>query len=226
MCKRNSTRSARSSPSRPHAVTIASLDDGRGVFAPTSSTLTPERKIPDPPTNVCARVRAETRGTSVDIIDTTCPNCGKTSRAPASSAGKRGRCRGCGGEVLIPDPSVSVFLPKRGTAAASQLPSDPDIKVAPRVPAEPWFYGFLEKYAQVVMGLGLVACGGSVLVGLAGFAMIMGGHASGVDAMTPFLATLGGALGIIPILLAAAPVLLAVDAARNLRALRYGKTGG
>jgi hypothetical protein len=68
------------------------------------------------------------------------------------------------------------------------------------------------------MSLGLTAC---VLL------MVLGVLLAVWQSLVPGLGMIAlGAVCIIPILLASAPIFLAVDAARNLRAIRYGRREG
>lgn len=100
---------------------------------------------------------------------------------------------------------------------------------ADRAPGEPWFYGFLDGYAKVVVALGLLqflAVGALVLLGLA--------SSSGTDVGRPGSAWAGLAaifalglpsLGIlIGCLFFGGMILLAVDAGRTLRAIRFERT--
>ena len=96
----------------------------------------------------------------------------------------------------------------------------------PKAPPEPWYYIFLVGYATWTMGLGLLACGGLFFVGLILLLSVLSANAPPDQATDPKtyvgLTLMGfGVAGIVPVLLATAPVLLAVDAARHIRAMRY-----
>jgi hypothetical protein len=99
---------------------------------------------------------------------------------------------------------------------------------AVKPPPEPWYYGFLVTVAHWTMGIGLAGC---AAVGLVGVAEILVAIAPGVEGaptgswlrLAVGVGTIAlGAASVVPVLLASAPVLLAVDAARNLRSMRYG----
>ena len=189
-------------------------------------------------------------------IDVAC-SCGRVLKAPAKYAGKKGRCKGCGATIQIPDePPPETFAvadppstdgwadlaPSSADDAAlitavSSIDTDdeeddalplsirraagaPSSSKLPFIPPEPWYYGFLVIYARWAMGIGLVVC---ALICLSGFIIatlaLSSGELAGIVYGLSVMAL--GAFGIIPVLLASAPILLAVDAARNLRAMRY-----
>lgn len=85
----------------------------------------------------------------------------------------------------------------------------------PAVPPEPWYYGFLVFYALacIVLGAGQFL----VVLGIAATAESDRPGGSVVSSTFVFL-SLGWMLGLT---LVASPILLAVDAARNIRAIRY-----
>ncbi len=147
-----------------------------------------------------------------------------------------------------------------GPGDAFDLPirTAPDWLTAPArggTPREPWYYGFLEQYARVVLAFSLLTFAAVALAFLAfwlfpeavmpvyrsAFAPAFrgalvgpaGGHA--VRDLPAFggrvvvaLAVLGvGFLGfLLPVLSSVAYILLCVDAGRNLRAIRGGRPGG
>ncbi|HXD86833.1 MAG TPA: hypothetical protein VN641_10075 [Urbifossiella sp.] len=90
---------------------------------------------------------------------------------------------------------------------------------------EPWYYGFLDRYTRFVMWLGIICVVGVFLISL--FAAMMaldkfdgGGRIGGITLITIIVVYLPClAVAICAILFQAALVLLAVDAARNLRKL-------
>jgi hypothetical protein len=112
---------------------------------------------------------------------------------------------------LFPDPPDADAPPAPRGPVLRPRPAPEPPKLPP--PVEPWFYGFLEGWARVVFGLGIAA----------GALVFFGGLAAASDTRvgaTGLLGLLAGPLVILAAALAAAPVLLAVDAARQLRALR------
>ncbi len=87
---------------------------------------------------------------------------------------------------------------------------------------EPWYYRFLERYAKVALVLGAVLC----VLGFAWLvvAALLAAGQGGAGLVGALLAALFGVpallLTLLVLVLQLALVLLAVDAARNLRALR------
>jgi hypothetical protein len=103
-------------------------------------------------------------------------------------------------------------------------------------PPEPWYYGFLEKYTLAGMWVGIVcitvpflAFTVLLMVGGVAAAGVAGPAAAGVVGAGAFLwwllSALAWASAVLALVFAAARILLAVDAARNLRALRYRSPG-
>jgi hypothetical protein len=88
---------------------------------------------------------------------------------------------------------------------------------------EPWYYGFLEKYATVAMWLGILACG----MGFLAFVVetvLRASRAPDVAAVLRavvalVLGLLVFGLAVLTLLFQAALILLAVDAGRHLRSL-------
>jgi hypothetical protein len=104
------------------------------------------------------------------------------------------------------------------TEAQVPLPPPPQTYAAP----EPWFYSFLERYAHLLMWVGVatVMLGAAVLLMTA---IIYGATRGGNYVATCLVLLWGGAvlfLVLLGLLVMVAFILLAVDAARNLRALR------
>jgi GYF domain 2 len=106
-------------------------------------------------------------------------------------------------------------------AAEEEAPAFHPEEEAPHLEREPWYYGFLDRYAKYVLGLaGVVGVLGYVWFAVAGvLAAPQAGGAGGA-----VLAVLLGLLVLIAVLLAlvclAALIRLLVDAARSLRELR------
>lgn len=121
-------------------------------------------------------------------------------------------------------------------------------------PREPWYYGFLEKYARVLLVFGLVTfsafalafvalllfpevvlpIGQLVVAPLFRGALADPGVVPGAAASPSFVGRLVLALAVLgagffgfllPVLLSVAYILLSVDAGRNLRAMRGGRPG-
>jgi hypothetical protein len=83
---------------------------------------------------------------------------------------------------------------------------------------EPWFYRFPERYAELFRVLGIILC---VLIfgGYAVITLVLSAERPVVLLWLPVL-VLGFLLSVVWVNIVAALVLLAVDAARNLRAMR------
>jgi hypothetical protein len=86
--------------------------------------------------------------------------------------------------------------------------------LARRAPSEPWYYGFLWNYIFIILLGGLVSGVGTIAAGV-----------YSLPTSVPFgLILIGSGIGTIGlVLLVTAPLFLLVDAARNLRAIRYNK---
>ena len=181
-------------------------------------------------------------------IDVTC-RCGRVLKAPLSAAGKKGRCKACGTELRIPDvadsayavatpavssPFVPMAFPTDDHSSAVYLPVtvDSDAKKTPgsaraddeSVPGEPWYYRFLEIYAKAIMLIGLIVCSCWCFFGIIVWAIAMASDAQGGSKFGLIAAQIAAAWGIltqIPVMDITAPILLVVDLARNIRAIRF-----
>jgi hypothetical protein len=107
--------------------------------------------------------------------------------------------------------------------AEEEAPALPAPEEGPYVEREPWYYGFLDRYAKFVLGLGGAVC----VLGFVWFtvtSLLAASQANGPGVGGAVLAVLFGLLVLVVTLLAlafqVALIRLAVDAARNLRALR------
>lgn len=174
-----------------------------------------------------------------------CPHCSRAGKLKAPVAeGAKVRCPGCqklfivhdeapeeidlgiafddGAGLGSPSGPAPAFVPSGVPAPAS--PAAPGS--AAFAPAEPWFYGWLDRFARVAWGLAklvafLVPAGcGVALIGVA-----LATRATPEQWFTALgvllyvaLATVGFLL---PAFLWSALLMLAVDAARNVRAARY-----
>jgi hypothetical protein len=118
---------------------------------------------------------------------------------------------------IVPDDDEKVVARPAATAA----PQPPRVSAGP----EPWYYGFLVVYATGTMALGLTVCG---LIMAFGFHMAFAAVGKEETKLVPYGLAIGaiGAACVVPVLLASAPIFLAVDAARNLRAIRYSHARG
>ena len=96
-------------------------------------------------------------------------------------------------------------------------------------PPEPWYYGTIDGLARFVIAVCLLLAGVAVVVGVVGALWVLG---SNVDrpfgglvvavlaAIVPLIVTIGSLIGTFVVALLSR---LAVDVARNLRALRYSR---
>jgi len=157
-------------------------------------------------------------------IEITC-TCGRILNAPDSAIGKKGRCKGCGKVIDIvtpPEPEKQNRVPDLGIQMEDEdVPVDPRLAPPPppsvKIPPEPFYYGFLVFYAYTCITLGIVQF--VVFLGLAVVAAQYADYGQSVVLGSTVLWSLGVMLGVV---LVSCPVLLAVDAARNVRAMRYG----
>jgi DNA-directed RNA polymerase subunit RPC12/RpoP len=88
------------------------------------------------------------------------------------------------------------------------------------IPDEPWYYRFLEFYARVVMSIAVIQ---AACMFLAYFIMDSMSKDTKSEVSSPsfFWTVVIPCMGMLAALLFSAPILLAVDAARNLRAMRW-----
>jgi hypothetical protein len=145
-----------------------------------------------------------------------CPHCGGWIEPSPDHAGHVVACPHCHGPFRVPERIDIGFVP----------PPDQPRTAAP--PREPWFYGFIDVYARVWMGLALLVN----VLGVVGAAMvIVSASIQGVPEGK--VAWIRGALivaivvvsvsGLLGVILSVAFLRLVVDMARNLRAIRYQK---
>lgn len=176
-----------------------------------------------------------------EILSFACPSCFTVLKAPAAYAGRKARCKGCGTGVLIPTATEAQGYPVEAfdefassaeVKAADNPPSpaafvagDPEERSFERItasrpailsmPKEPWYYRFLSGYAVVIAALGLIQFAGAVLLCL--YLLLMKD-----DQRLPAIMLFAySSAALLMSLCFAAPVLLGVDAARNLRVMRY-----
>lgn len=172
-----------------------------------------------------------------------CP-CGKQFSVDDSKAGKRGRCSACGQEIVIPV-SDPVIIPIEDEPIAvvvdSIEPSPPPLPpsvVSPvssstvktdaalrdrssaRPPVEPWYYGFLTfiGYIFVIVGIG------QMLLWLFIITIILVAAEDAVaDKAAPvsLAFAIGSTVSLVTLVFFGGVILLAVDAGRNLRAIRW-----
>jgi hypothetical protein len=132
----------------------------------------------------------------------------------------------------VPAPTPAPSSPIAGTPASPVAPpAAVQAAKTPQIPLEPWYYGFLEIFGAGIMFFGGLGCMGGILFGLGNLTSppsLPSGHEKEVSE-----AHIQGAVwtivisvaGMVPVLITSASIFLTVDAARNLRALRYGSEG-
>lgn len=168
------------------------------------------------------------------MAQVTCPRCSRVGNLSSSRRpGTMVRCPGCGERFLIPDQVLDVDesdvapapLDALGADLSTFAPAGPAPPVGPLrpVPPEPWFYGGLVNVAAVVWGLGLFVVGLGVLIVvlLVVLGLFSGGVVDPGAAGVVFTYLVATALGLVPVMTLSMLLSLAVDAARNLRAIRY-----
>ncbi len=166
--------------------------------------------------------------------------CGKKLSVPEEYAGKAGRCKQCGSPVAIPalnavlpDPEfVATEIPEAVTQVVTSDDDEEALAIVREVQRvklaanrsrdlsasdpEPWYYRFLVFYANFLIL-------GGILVSTVLFLYALSASSQPQDkpseaAVWPSIIWAVGIL--IGSLSMGAPILLAVDAARNLRAIR------
>lgn len=157
-----------------------------------------------------------------------CSSCGAKLRAPDNAAGQSFKCPKCGNFLRAPT-ATGTGLPDYDLSKESEE-REPEEQESLRHDREPWFYGYLEKYAKILQILGYVLAAGSAVLATIWFiagAISATTVSGGFGVMMLFLTFLGWVLGLAGIaaalllwLVTVAAILLAVDAARNLRDLK------
>jgi hypothetical protein len=172
-----------------------------------------------------------------------CRGCGFRADVPDVFAGRAAKCRRCGARVGVPAGEgglVAAAIPELDTArvAFPSIATDDAEGPAARPPRdgrhldaawaivagpEPWYYRFLAGYAYLILGSGVLAgslwLAASILVASAA----PDPEGAPLRPLTLALAAVPAIGLVLGSLLVAAPILLAVDAARTLRAIRAGR---
>jgi hypothetical protein len=147
-----------------------------------------------------------------------CPHCRGKIEHDERHAGKTVCCPYCSKTYQAPlAVDLSILTPPDAPMTAGRTTAS--------MPREPWYYGFIEVYTKVGMWLSFLGLGIAAFVTVA---LALAG-AGGRDARDTELAVLGalgtvlvgGGLATIGILVSVAFILLIVDVARNVRAIRY-----
>lgn len=112
---------------------------------------------------------------------------------------------------LPPLPPPPPIVP---TATASPKPA------SAQVPAEPWYYDFLTAMAMIILAIGVGTGGLLIVLSVLGFLLAPPEYRPRTAGGFVGLG-ISAAICVFSSLLTSAPILLAVDAARNLRAIRY-----
>ena len=155
-----------------------------------------------------------------------CSDCGRDSQVPGDYAGRWVKCR-CGARHLVEVPAREDRLllddrrplrkaPRHSAASTPAIVEEEPTPKAWTVPPEPWYYWLVDVTAR---------CAAAAFVGLFVLSLLLGTYIeSATEGRIPIAALIVPSfLGLVLSLLALAPVLLAVDVARNIRALRYGQ---
>jgi len=184
------------------------------------------------------------------MIEVTCP-CGRVLKAPEQYAGRKGRCKGCGAVLMIPaqaelgDPDHGGGEPPepQGPApdlivddafVAGVLAPDPPPQALPQAPAEtptaahaappePWYYGFVEAIAVLVLIAGLFGGGVGLIVNLPVSDPV---KKEGEQVTGSVPAMVGYGVFLVSSVLWSSSVFVALDLARNIRAIRYAPRSG
>lgn len=159
-----------------------------------------------------------------------CSSCGAKLRAPDNAAGRTFKCPKCGD--LLRAPTTTNGLPDSDFTAEPEEP-EPKEQESLGHDGEPWFYGYLEKYAKILQILYYVIAAGIAVLATILFIMALVGAFSsmkgsgGFGVIGVFLSFLGWILSLVGIaaalllgLVGVALLLLVVDVARNVRAIK------
>jgi hypothetical protein len=148
----------------------------------------------------------------------TCPHCGGWIESTTDDSGQVLACPHCGGHFRPPETIALGFTP-------------PPARLGTTLPREPWFYQFIDTYANIWMWLALLTTALGIL-GAAAVALtvrvpaVPSGSESWIKAVFLGAAVVVLVSGLIGILLSVAFMRLAVDIARNLRAIRHRHRDG
>ena len=141
----------------------------------------------------------------------TCPHCSGWIRSSAEHSGQIVACPHCAGHFQLHESIEPVFVP-------------PPVQPGGSPPKEPWFYGFIDTYAKVWMWLaGFVGVVAFLAAAVASFSMTTNaarGEAALIGNFFLITTLVLFASWLLGIFLSVAFMHLAVDIARNLRAIR------
>jgi hypothetical protein len=161
-------------------------------------------------------------------INVVCPWCGHKSRVPDAIRGRTLRCTKCGADFPAEPKAPPDAQPR---PARSEPTSSDAVEGVPQVPQEPWYYRYLQTMTYVFLWVNV----SGIALGLLGWIIYVidllrgAGHtASGWSlryaatvglVSLPYLAAL--VVWLLVALMMAGWSFLALDAARNLRVIRY-----
>lgn len=164
-----------------------------------------------------------------------CKSCGAKLRVPDNAEGQSFKCPKCSNAIRVPP---TKGMPDQDDSEEPEE-REPENQESLHLDREPWFYGYLEKYAKILQILSYVLAAGCAILATIWFIAVLVGAistvkvSSGFGVMAIFLAFLGWVLSLVGIaaalllwLVSAAVILLAVDAARNLRAMKKAAAKG
>ena len=180
-------------------------------------------------------------------ITVRCHACDARTVCPDEAGGRRVKCPRCGQRLNVPARAVPDWQaappPVRRAPALGPSPDDaepppqePYSEPAPAVEEddyepEPWYYGFIERYVISCMWFGTILC----ILSFTGITVLCLVLAAGLSATAPIAGSLSGGLALFLLWIYAAVccvaavlavvygcswLLLALDAARNLRKIR------
>ena len=133
-----------------------------------------------------------------------CPSCGVAVSAPEEYVGRSTKCRRCNNLIVVPQPATTrrpsneapddVSIKRRTEPEEPEEPGEqePEEQESLRHDREPWFYGYLEKYAKILQIIGYVLAAGCAVFATIGFIV---GVRIGFGVMAIFLSFLGWVLG-------------------------------
>jgi predicted Zn finger-like uncharacterized protein len=168
----------------------------------------------------------------VNYIRFQCPSCSARIRARDDKSGRSARCKRCGGMVTVPaaislfsaatfsgeDAERNAWRAVLGSPAVPPTRPDSASPTAPVRPGEPWYFRWVEGYAELSRFLAFGLLGVGLVLALLYLVFSAGPSAALSVAVGAVVASAG-------ILLSAALLMLLLDIARSLRAIRGGKAG-
>jgi hypothetical protein len=151
-----------------------------------------------------------------------CPHCGGSVLNEPQLAGQVVACPSCKKPFQMPALAADAHFAFEQEGAAVQAAAGPISRPAG---SEPWWYGFLEKYALTAMWTGVTVIGLLGLGTVVSLLVVLGQSGAILYTILALIVTLLVlVLLVLGVVFGAALILLAVDVGRNLREIRRNTT--